>query len=507
MMATHRRHFLRQAAMGSALVGLGDFGFLGALRPVSADEAKLDPRKVQFSADIEPLVRLLEETPRARVIEVFADQVRRGTSYQQILAALLLAGVRNVQPRPSVGFKFHAVLVVNSAHLASLASPDSDRWLPIFWALDYFKSAQASDEREGDWTMPPVDESRVPPAHRAQQELIGALDRWDEAAADVAVTSLARSAGAGELFEIFARYGARDYRNIGHKAIFVANGFRTIQCIGWRYAEPVLRSLAYAILNHTNEPNPAESDLAPDRPYRKNLERARRIRADWRDGKPDEVATRELLATLRRGDGDEACELVVEMLNRGVAPGSIYDALFLGSGELLARQPGIVSLHAVTTTNAMHYAFQSVANDETRRLLLLQNTAFLPLFLQSMRSRGPVADVALDTWKAPQELAPATPADLFQLVGPRNQDAAQAMLAYLERGGDPQLLLHAARRLVFVKGNDSHDYKFSSAIFEDYYAVSPTWRNQFLAAGVYRLRGAGEPDNSLVARTRAALQS
>ena len=46
----------------------------------------------------------------------------------------MLAGVRNIQPRP-VGFKFHAVLVVNSAHIASLASPDSDRWLPIFGRL------------------------------------------------------------------------------------------------------------------------------------------------------------------------------------------------------------------------------------------------------------------------------------------------------------------------------------------------------------------------------------
>jgi hypothetical protein len=32
----------------------------------------------------------------------------------------LLAGVRNIEPRPSVGFKFHAVLVVNPVHLASL---------------------------------------------------------------------------------------------------------------------------------------------------------------------------------------------------------------------------------------------------------------------------------------------------------------------------------------------------------------------------------------------------
>ena len=90
-----------------------------------------------------------------------------GVSYQHVVAALMLAAVRNVQPRPSVGFKFHAVLVVNSAHLASLGSPDQDRWLPIFWSLDYFKDSQARDEREGNWTMQAVDESAVPPATEA----------------------------------------------------------------------------------------------------------------------------------------------------------------------------------------------------------------------------------------------------------------------------------------------------------------------------------------------------
>ena len=100
---------------------------------------------VQFHPDIEPLVRLLEDTPRERVLEeVGGADPAAASSYREVLAALLLAGVRDIQPRP-VGFKFHAVLVVNSAHLASLASPDSDRWLPIFWAIDQFKSSQAAD--------------------------------------------------------------------------------------------------------------------------------------------------------------------------------------------------------------------------------------------------------------------------------------------------------------------------------------------------------------------------
>ena len=131
-------------------------------------------------------------------MEQVAAAIRGGRSYQEVLAALLLAGVRNVEPRPSVGFKFHAVLVVNSAHLASLASPPDDRWLPIFWALDYFKSAQARDVREGNWTMAEVNESRVPEGTKARERFQQAMDQWDEEAADVATAGLSRSVGANE---------------------------------------------------------------------------------------------------------------------------------------------------------------------------------------------------------------------------------------------------------------------------------------------------------------------
>ena len=207
-----RRSFLQRAATSGALVALGDLGFLSRLPRVSAEEVALDPKIVRLHPAIEPLVRWLEDTPRERVLEELAARIHRGLSYREVLAALLLAGVRNIQPRP-VGFKFHAVLVVNSAHLASLASPDTERWLPIFWAVDAFKSSQAQDVKEGDWTMGPVEESKVPPSQHARAAFIEALENWDEAAADAAVAGLVRTAGADELFEIFCRYGARDFRD------------------------------------------------------------------------------------------------------------------------------------------------------------------------------------------------------------------------------------------------------------------------------------------------------
>jgi hypothetical protein len=421
--------------------------------------------------------------------------------YQEVLAALLLAGVRNVQPRPSVGFKFHAVLVVNSAHLASLAAPDNERWLPIFWALDEFKASQARDVKEGNWTMAAVDESKVPPSHKARAAFIKAMDTWDVEAADVAVVALARSAAAGEVFELFASFGSRDYRSIGHKAIFVANSFRTLQHIGWRHAEPVLRSLAYALLNHTGESNPAKSDHEADRPWRENKKLVEKIPRTWRSGKVDKDATTELLETFRGGSAAEASKAVAGMLTRGISSRSIYDALLLGGGELLMRQPGIVALHSMTTTNAMRYTFATSSNEKTRLRILLQNAAFLPMFRESMGGRGEVAEAPIDRL----EESEGTLEGVLDKIGKDRAAAASSLLGLLDGGTRPEDFTDAARRLVFLKGNNSHDYKFSSAVLEDFYQLTPEWRNRYLAASTFQLRGNSARDNELVRRTRAAL--
>src|SRR5690606_28034399 len=104
----------------------------------------------------------------------------------------------------------------------------SDRWLPIFWALDYFKSSQERDVDEGDWTMAAVDESRLPPPHKARRAFRAAMETWDVEAADVATAALCRAAGAHEVFDLLAHYGCRDFRSIGHKSIYVANAYRTL---------------------------------------------------------------------------------------------------------------------------------------------------------------------------------------------------------------------------------------------------------------------------------------
>src|SRR5947209_5955205 len=93
----NRRDFVSNTVKAGALAGLADFAFLNGLPPVSADEAKVTRNKVLFHSDVEALVRLIEDTPRDKLFESVAEQMRQGTGYQQLLTGLFLAGVRSIQ--------------------------------------------------------------------------------------------------------------------------------------------------------------------------------------------------------------------------------------------------------------------------------------------------------------------------------------------------------------------------------------------------------------------------
>jgi hypothetical protein len=504
---TTRRAFLRSASAES-LAAVGGFAFLSQLPRVSAEDAKLKSTLLEFDGQIEPLVRLIEESARDTLLERVAQRIRGGTSYREVLAALLLAGIRNVQPRPSVGFKFHCVLVVNSCHLASLSGPAEDRWLPIFWALDYFKSSQAEETRGSGWRMHSVNESIVPGAFRSRRLFVEAMDAWDVNKADVATAGLVRTAGATDVFNLMAQYAARDYRSIGHKAIYLANSWRVLQVIGWRFAEPVLRSLTFALLNHTGEPNPAQSDLKADRPWRENAEKLGRIPENWLSGKSDDTVPTELFQAFRQGTPSAAAEAAVDALSHRVSPQSVWDGVFVGAGELLMRQPGIIGLHGLTTANAMHYLWRTVADDRLRRQLLLQACAFNPMFRDSAKERGRLADQMIEDLRPIPAKATGNDAvtEILTDISVDRSLAAAKVESFLLSGGKSHDLINAARRILFRKGRDAHDYKFSSAVLEDYRHVSPAWRNRFLAMSVFNLKGSGHPDSDLLMRSRLALQ-
>jgi hypothetical protein len=96
-------------------------------------------------------------------------------------------------------------------------------------------------------------------------------------------------------------------------------------------------------------------------------------------------------------------------------------------------------------------------------------------------------------------------AEIFADISGDRLKAARKMMTYLRNGGSHHAIADAARRLTFLKGNNSHDYKYSSAVLEDYEKLSPEWRAGLLSASAFYFHGSGDNENDLVKRTRAAL--
>ena len=183
------------------------------------------------------------------------------------------------------------------------------------------------------------------------------MDSWDVPAADAAIAALARTAGGNEIFEEFFRYGARDFApsairpssspTVGGLCSALAGDMRSRCYARWPMPCSIMKA------------SPTRPTRTWDRISLGSATSAWPVnsaRTGWRESQ-DNAATQELLATLRSGSNSEACDKVLELINRGVSPQSVWDGLFLGAGELMMRQPGIVSLHALTTTNAMRFAY------------------------------------------------------------------------------------------------------------------------------------------------------
>lgn len=488
---TTRRTFLGTIP----LVGAGMLGKHAWPLAGGQDEPALPSDAVRFRPEIEPIVAWMESTPRDRAVAKALEEIRRGMSYRDLMAGVFLAAIRNIKPRP-VGFKFHAVMAVHSAHLLAQAASESERLLPMLWALDNFKGSQAQDIEEGDWTLEKVDESHLPRATQAHQAFVEAMEAWDSDKADAATAALVRSAGAAETMELFFRAGVRDQRNIGHKPIFTMQCWRTLQAIGWQHAEPVLRSLAFGLLDQQGD-----STAAPAGPYHENLELAKQIRDGWTIGKPDPSATLTLLDALRASDASGIGKTIVEQLNREIAPESLWDAVMLSASELLMREPGIIALHSMTAANALHFIHAASGDDTTRRLALLQAAGWIPMYRQRITNNPKLKIDAVEPGERPGEVG-----ELFSTIDQDRSRAAANTLAYAKSGGSLTPLFQTARSMIFLKGRDSHQYKYGGALWEEcLMASNPKWQGPLAAAAMYYVPGAGASVIPFLAQAREEL--
>jgi hypothetical protein len=454
------------------------------------------------------LLKVLEGSAREHLLRELVQRIRAGLRYEELLVTLSWAAVRNVQPYPEVGYKYHSVMVLRSIDATTQHLSSLERWLPILWAADYFKSAQAEEQASSAWRQARRLANPVGDAAAARRALIAALEKWDREAADAAIVNYAQAAPRDEMFSLLFAYGARDLREIGHKAIAVANAHSLITQLGSAQSEALLRSTVAALQNSDPDPNPARHDLQSDRPWRLIQTRLREIPASWKQGRNAPAARAELRSALYRVSEEEAGSVIVTMLQAGISPDTLWQVLFDTAAEIVMAQPGIVAVHAQTTANALHYAYRVCGNPQTQQLMVLQCAAFIAMFRRFTGASA--SDFTLEALQPLPIQGPSSEAieEIYTDVSAgRRLQAAGKALGYLDSGGDPESLIARTRRQVVYYADEPHDYKFAEAVFENYAQFSDVaWRRRYLSAGLAHFKASAEYPHPVVQETLELLR-
>jgi hypothetical protein len=465
-------------------------------------------RAQEVDPEIESIVRLIEETDREKCFDAIGRKLHEGLTPRDFVAALYYAGVRNVRPHP-LGFKFHCVLGVHAAHQLGNDVGGERGLLPLFWMLDDFKNSQEKDRQEGDYRMGPVS-GPLPGPEAAEQELTDALDKWDEERADRAMAVLARTQGAQRISSLLWQYGARDFRNIGHKATYVAGALRVLDTIGWQQAEPVLRSVATAMTDfgHDAEVNgfTFESQC-----YLSN----RRLLSDV-DAEPllavetknRHAATQAMFGLLRTAPFGEACQEALKSLQTATTDVvALWDAVVLSACDLIMRRRGIFGIHAVTSIHGLHYAYVAAAEPSVRLLMLFQAIGWICQFRYFMDRQEPLSsDSILELQPTPAPPQTEDALDLiFASVGGDHPSAAALALHYGGHGGSVKAFKQRARHLLVDKTVEVHGWKYPAACFELLDFVSPVWQPHVLVGSTYYLAGVNQSDSPVMVRAKEVL--
>jgi len=445
------------------------------------------------------LVRLLIDTPREALLQALVTRIQAGLAPQQLLGALAVATCREVSPYPNVGFKYHAVMMLRSVEQSMVAMSDERVWLPLLWTADYFKAAAAQQDRNEPWSLPAAARSVDVPGPAV---LVDALASWDAERADWATASMVAAGHTHPALQTLMLHAARDFRAIGHKTIAAANAHRLVSALGEPVAVPLARSLALAVQNAEGDANPARHAHSADRDWQANLALADTLPPDWQGGHDDVSAARTLLQELRTASSEQAADAARGLLADDVSAHTVWEAVMMFAAELILRRNSIVSLHASTTANAMHYCYLTADEDRARRLQLLQAVAFMVRFRSMVERDSRSRDRRIDA------IAPSLAADLdeiFEAVGRNRIEAVGQALGWLETGGDAVALAARARWYATLKNTGTHDIKFIEAMLENYGWLRLPWRDALLAASLMYANGSGDRDDDVVIRAKALL--
>jgi len=326
-----RREFLADVGRGMlvATVGCGMASELG-LAPAFASDA---PDALDFG-ELEPLVRLMQETPADKLLPALAGQLKSGADLRRLVAAAAFANARTFGGEDYVGF--HTMMALApSLHMAR-ELPTAQQPLPVFKVL--YRNTNRIQERGGrkDEVLHAIKPGSVSEGRSGSDQLREAVHRKDVNEAEQILSTFAQRSPDDALNEIL--YVVQETTEV-HRVVLPYRAWDLLDLIGKEQAQTMLRqSVRYCVRAESssrtgtwNEPRTLLPKMLEQHKLLDRKPGSREAEDKWVD---------EFSQTLFKSTPEQAAEAAAAALAEGFAPAAVGEAISLAANQLVLRDLG-----------------------------------------------------------------------------------------------------------------------------------------------------------------------
>lgn len=492
MNANNRREFLADVGRAMLLTSVGpalasDLGLASAL----AAEGK-DP--LTFGK-MEPLVRLMQETPAARIVPVLVEQLNKGTDLRTLVSAGALANARTFGGQDYIGF--HTFMALPPALEMTKALPTHKQALPVLKVLH--RNTNRIQE-EGGCTrevLHPVQAPANPVASARGAEVLSAkVHERDWNGAEQTLAGLVSSSPA-DAFNCLQ--GIVEDEVDVHRVVLAWRAWAVLDITGKDQALTMLRqSVRYCL-------NQEESMKKQNRKISKVREVLPRLLDQYRlIGKTPGKRTAEdawvahLCDTIYGGSQEQAADAVAQALAEGMGLEAVGEAISLAANMLVLRDPGRPAQWAnkAKPTGSVHGDSVGVhASDSAnawRNIARVSNprNAFASLIVGAYHTAGQAKYAGQQPYPWAEHRDLVKESDPTKLLGQTNEairakeQARASALAerYCDLGHPVRPLLDLLLGFAVSEDGALHAEKYYMTVGQEYATTRPAFRNRQLVA-------------------------
>jgi hypothetical protein len=325
-----RREFLAQVGQGMlvASVGFEVANGLG-LSPAWGEETSAE---LGFGS-LEPLVRVMQETPVDQLLPKLVAELRAGTELKRLVAAGAMANARTFGGEDYVGF--HTIMALAPALHMSQELSTAQQALPVFKVL--YRNTKRIQEHGGrkSEVLHPVQATPIPEGRVGGEVLREAVRNQDVDAAEHAFAAIA--SGSPEDAFNHLLYAVQDHTEV-HRVVLPYRAWDLMSLIGKEEAHTLLRqSVRYCVRaerwdgTRYGEPRELLPKMFDEYKLSGRSPGERRAEDQWVD---------KLSQTIFESTAPQAAAAVAAALAEGMAPADIGQAITLAANQLILRDRG-----------------------------------------------------------------------------------------------------------------------------------------------------------------------